>query len=92
MASAPFVQGSFTSELAAEQIEPHMAQQETTVFDVIRRPAGATDDEIKVETGLPHQSVSVRRRGLVLRGLVLAAAGLRKTRSGRWAQVWERVS
>ena len=49
---------------------------------------GATDDEIEVALGFPHQTASARRRELVLLGLVKASGVKRKTRNGRWAKVW----
>lgn len=49
---------------------------------------GTTDDEIEVALGLPHQTASARRRGLVLRGLVGASGKRRRTRRDRTATVW----
>ncbi len=57
-------------------------------------PWGMTDDELEVATGLRHQTVSARRRGLVQDGWVeprLDEAGQtmkRRTRSGNFAIVW----
>jgi len=60
------------------------------VLEFIRRRngRGATDDEIEKALGLRHQTVSARRRELVLDGKVSASGEERKTRSGRLATVW----
>lgn len=50
---------------------------------------GATDDEMEAELGMRHQTVSARRRELVLKGLVRDSGSKRDTRSGRSATVWE---
>lgn len=59
------------------------------VFEYIEKQGvlGATDDEIEAVLGLSHQSVSARRRDLVVSGRV-ESAGQRATRSGRPAKVW----
>ena len=49
---------------------------------------GMTDKEIEAATGLSHESASARRRGLVLRGLVMESGHVRLTPSQRWANVW----
>ena len=49
---------------------------------------GMTDKEIEAATGLSHESASARRRGLVLRGLVMESGHVRLTPSHRWANVW----
>ena len=48
---------------------------------------GVTDDELEVLLAMKHQTVSARRRELVLLGY-LRVAGVRKTRSGRSAVAW----
>jgi hypothetical protein len=49
---------------------------------------GATDDEVEDYTGWLHQTVSARRRELVLLGKIKDSGMRRKTRSGRQATVW----
>ena len=49
---------------------------------------GATDDEIEIASGLIHQTVSARRRELVLLNVVVDSGEKRTTRSGRRAIVW----
>lgn len=50
-----------------------------------------TDDELEVCLEMRHQSVSACRRSLVKSGHVEATRDKRKTRSGRFAQVWRVV-
>jgi hypothetical protein len=89
--TAPFVKGSDTSREAAQSLpEPALARLESQVFLMICKwgPHGATDDELERETGLSHQTVSARRRGLVQKGRVVDSGLRRLTRSGRKATVW----
>ena len=55
-------------------------------------PAGLTDMEIEDITGLPHQSASAARRGLVVAGLVEDSGERRKNSRGNDAAVWRLVS
>ena len=91
---APFVRGSDTSEAAADSITPHGGRLRQMVFAVIvaAGDAGRTDDEIEVQTGLPHQTASARRRELVLAGRISDTGLRRTTRSGRKAAVWKVAS
>lgn len=50
-----------------------------------------TDDGLEVRLGLPHQTVSARRRGLVLEGWIRDSGRKDTTRSGRRAAIWEPV-
>jgi hypothetical protein len=43
---------------------------------------------IEEATGLSHQTVSARLRGLVLREQIEDSGEKARTRSGRWAVVW----
>ncbi len=52
------------------------------------RREGWTDDECEVASGLTHQTISARRRELVLLGQVRWTGRYRKTRTGRRARVW----
>lgn len=87
---APFVAGSDTSEAAAESLEPSLNRLEAQVFSAIaaRGEQGVTDDELELMTGLRHQTVSARRRTLVLKQLICDSTRRRLTRSGRSAVVW----
>lgn len=97
--TAPYVKGSDTSQDAAESMEPHLARLQETIFSLIQNSwsgimsnmdpqLGWTDDELERWLGLPHQTVSARRRELVLKGLIEDSGERRKTRSGRKAVVW----
>jgi len=84
-----FVKGSDTSRAAAES----MVEISPTLRGLLYRQflllgeRGATDDELEKFTGLKHQTVSARRRELVLDGF-LRENGKRTSRSGRKAKVW----
>jgi hypothetical protein len=86
----PYMPGSATSEAAAKAKAPTAVTDEQRVLTVIAVSAfdGATDDEIERTLGMLHQNASARRRGLVLKGLVVDSGRTRKTRSGRSATVW----
>jgi hypothetical protein len=88
----PFV-GTDTSLAAAAAAEPGAATVRGLVLYYIRRDAevGATDDEIEEELGMRHQTVSARRRELVLQGFIKDSGERRQTRSGRKAIVWVAV-
>jgi len=79
---------SETSAAAAAALGPdRLARLEQLVQDVVqRRPQ--TCDAVEAVTGLPHQTVSARIRGLVLRGRLVDSGTRARTRSGRLAVVW----
>lgn len=54
----------------------------------IRGERGYTDDELEIELGKSHQSVSACRNGLVADGLVRDSGARRVTRYGNEAIVW----
>ena len=87
----PRVKGSDTSTAAAISQEPSLASTQYKILSIIRYYAtsGCTDDELEGVTGLRHQSVSARRRELVLAGLVVDSGERRLTSSGRMATVWK---
>lgn len=85
---APYVRGSDTSQAAAVSIEPHLPRLEHVVLATIVSAGGLIADEVEARTGLPHQTVSARIRGLVLKGLLEDSGERRRTRSGRSAAVW----
>jgi hypothetical protein len=89
--TAPYVKNSDTSIAAAASLpEPALARLEAQVFAVVQKwkAHGVTDDELEIETGLSHQTVSARRRGLVQKGRIVDSGLRRQTRSGRKASVW----
>lgn len=79
-----------TSLEAAEAVRATVMRKRARVkeYIVVRGAMGATDDEVEVALGFPHQSASARRRELVLLGMVKDSGVRRKTRNGRWAKVW----
>lgn len=84
----PFETQSATSAAAAATIvETELGRLEALVLSVVtKRPR--TCDDIEVATGLSHQTVSARLRGLVLREHIEDSGQKARTRSGRWAVVW----
>lgn len=61
------------------------------VLASLKRLATATDDELEEYMGLPHTTLSARRRELVLAGYVRDSGTKRLTRGGRNATVWQVV-
>jgi hypothetical protein len=86
----PRVGGSDTSAAAAESQEPTLGKKQKRVLDLLieHKTYGLTDDELEALTGWRHQTVSARRRELVLKGLVKDSGYRRRTSSGRQATVW----
>ncbi len=84
----PFVGGSDTSLLAAEQIEPSAGTLRRVVLDYLRRAGGATDEQIGDALSMQGNTVRPRRRELELSGLVAKSSERRRNHSGRWAVVW----
>ena len=88
----PHVRGSDTSIAAALSQLDSARTKEAAVWRLIRdAPDGLTDDDAEHLTGWRHQTVSARRRGLVLRKLVTDSGRRRLTSSGRQATVWVAV-
>jgi hypothetical protein len=88
----PFVAGSPTSEAAAKSIRgKRSTQQRQLVLDILTRAGngGLTDEEGCALTGLEGDSYRPRRVELLKMGIVEHVPDtMRKTRSGRLAQVW----
>lgn len=85
----PAVASSDTSVAAATSMIPDLARLEGIVLAcIVTSPTGLTDDELEVHTKLSHQTVSARRRTLVLKGLVEDSGERRSNRSGRKATIW----
>lgn len=93
MAGAPYVPGSPTSRAAAVSVADDLNRLERAVLDRLESAgmAGHTDDELEVLTGMSHQTVSARRRTLVLKNMVMDSGKQRPTRSGRKAVAWVRT-
>jgi len=88
MGDVGFEVASVTSAAAAASIsERALSRLESVVFQCLAATP-ATCDQLEVRTGLPHQTVSARLRGLVLRGRIVEAGYTLPTRSGRQAIVW----
>ena len=91
----PHVQGSQTSELAAESMEKSISGLRRDVLDCVSaRPDGATCDEVEQILSMRHQTASARCRELVLMGKLerrldpTTGKEIRRlTRSGRTASV-----
>lgn len=79
-----------TSRAAAARALPRSGSDRRRVYDLIaaRGAEGATDDEIEVALGLPHQTASARRNGLRDDGWVADSGRRRPTRTGAEATVW----
>jgi len=84
----PFERQSATSAAAAATIcDTELSRLEALVLSVVtKRPRSC--DAIEVATGLSHQTVSARLRGLVLREQIEDSGQKVRTRSGRLAVVW----
>lgn len=86
----PHVRESETSIAAASSIDASRKTMLAKVFSHIksRGAHGATDDEIEIALDWRHQTVSARRRELVLGNHIVDSGERRATRSGRTASVW----
>ena len=89
MGDVPYERDSDTSAAAAATINgDRLARLEARVFEVLaRRPQ--TCDAVELTTGLSHQTVSARIRGLVQRHRIIDSGRRDRTRSGRLATVWQ---
>lgn len=89
---APAVNGSVTSAMAADSLEPKaLNAMQRRVLELLREnAAGMTDEEQQHALAMNPSTQRPRRIELVRRGLVVEA-GTRRTSSGRMAVVW-RVS
>lgn len=79
-----------TAQQAATRALPRSGSDRRRVYDFIveRGETGATDDELEVALGLPHQTASARRNGLRDDGWLTDSGRKRPTRSGVDAIVW----
>ena len=86
---APAVNGSITSAQAADSLGPTTlnAMQRRVLELLAANPAGLTDEEMQRSLGMNPSTQRPRRIELARRGLVVTC-GVRKTSSGRNADVW----
>ncbi len=87
---APYVRGSRTSLEAARAIIPNQGTEEWKVLNWLEVMGPSTDEQIQFELDMNPSTERPRRVKLVEKGLV-RAAGIRKTRAGRKATIWEAV-
>jgi len=88
MGDVPFERSSETSAAAAAALaDDDRSRLETLVFNMLRTQP-RTCDAVEAASGLPHQTVSARIRGLVLRDQVIDSGQRATTRQGRRAVVW----
>ena len=83
-----FVKGSKTSRAAADSIRPESLRGRVLAAVCAAGTTGKTCDEIEVEFGGRHQSISARLRELALLGHIVDTGRERRTRSGRNAVVY----
>lgn len=88
MGDVPYEVQSDTSAAAAHAIsDDSLARLEAEVYAaIVARPQ--TCDAIEAATGLAHQTVSARIRGLVLRDHIIDSGARARTRHGRPAVIW----
>lgn len=79
-----------TAKVAAARALPRSGSDRRRVLDHVAAQGslGATDDELETALGLPHQTASARRNGLVADGWLVDSGRKRNTRSGTPAVVW----
>lgn len=77
-----------TSAEAWASVLDVLAEVDQDILNVIHSRGNATCDEIEVETGYKHQTVSAQIRHMCEAGLVIPSDHFRPTRSGRRAIAW----
>lgn len=87
---APFEAGSRTSEMASRMADPKGAQERLVLAEFHNiSPKGMTDEQLEIVTGGKlHQSMSARRRDLVLKGWIRDSGEVRLNRTKRLAIIW----
>ncbi len=86
----PHVDGSDTSLDAAERIRDYVGPMAFKIYHLVHQSGvrGMTIDEIEAETEIRHQTAGPRVREMVLTGALLRTEERRRTRSGRFADVY----
>lgn len=81
---------SDTSRAAAASLEGSASRLRARVLKYYREcgALGSTDDRAEFVLGMRHQTLSARRRELVLLRVLRDSGRRSKTRSGRTATVW----
>ena len=87
MTDAPFIPGSDTSRLAAEEKAPDLLNDETRILAIVksRGDHGCTNDELKVILGNETSGPTARVKSLIDKGL-LRDSGLRRVSRSRRQQ------
>jgi hypothetical protein len=93
MMGQPPANGTPTSIAAADAIKPCADTLRARVLEYIRAQGknGATDDECQAALGMGGSTQRPRRIELFQQGKICMAPMMRKTRSGRMANVWVAV-
>ena len=86
----PHQKTSRTSRLAAIAARKTFQSVLNRVFAFYKSQGeiGATNDEVSFSLGIPIQTICARKRELELKGLIVPANRMRKTRRGRFAEVY----
>jgi len=86
------VQDSPTSVAAAEEIRGSASRLRERVYEYLQSQGyGATDERIQEALAMNPSTQRPRRVELVVEGRVRNSGRQSKTKSGRWAVVWEVV-
>lgn len=87
---APSVNGSITSAQAADSLGPAtLNAMQRRVLELLQAtPEGLTDEEMQARLGMNPSTQRPRRIELAKAGMI-QKAGVRKTASGRNADVWK---
>jgi hypothetical protein len=90
MRGQPPAVAAATSIAAADAIKPCADNLRKQVLDYIRAQGktGATDDECQIALGMGGSTQRPRRVELFQQGKICMAPMMRKTRTGRMANVW----
>lgn len=87
--SPGYVNGSATSEAAANSILPKLGALHQAVYRFIRNSGGCTDEQGATALAMNPSTYRPRRIELTLHGYVCESARPGRTKSGRPAVVWE---
>ncbi len=85
----PHVKDSDTSMAAAESIRGIVGPMHAEILRQLRLEGELNDDDLEEILEQRHQTISARRRELVLMGRVVDSGRRRATRSGRMATLWK---
>lgn len=81
------------SLLAYDRSEENGVERRKKYYEFVlaRGEVGATDDEVMVGTGIPHQSIGACRLQLLKLEALVDTYTNRPTRTERWARVWRAI-